>query len=66
MYHNNYHYMILNMCMHVLMTNVGYDFITRTKFKSLKIFDERHEFFPTQNKLQRQGYEASKAMIFYI
>ncbi|KAA0043274.1 uncharacterized protein E5676_scaffold129G00460 [Cucumis melo var. makuwa] len=39
-----------------LMANAGYDFTTRTELKSVKIFGERPELFPTQKKLQKQGY----------
>ena len=38
------------------MAKAGYDLTTRTKLKSMKIFDERPRLSPTQNKLQKQGY----------
>ncbi|TYK05705.1 ty3-gypsy retrotransposon protein [Cucumis melo var. makuwa] len=50
-----------------LMAKAGYDFTTRTKLKSVKIFDEMPELFPTQKKLQKQGYSIpnSRAEIGY-
>ncbi|KAA0059874.1 uncharacterized protein E5676_scaffold184G00780 [Cucumis melo var. makuwa] len=39
-----------------LMAKAGYNFTIRTELKSMKIFDERLGLFPTQKKLQKQGY----------
>ena len=38
------------------MVKAGYDFTTRTKLKSIKIFDERLRLSPTQKELKKQGY----------
>ncbi|KAA0057697.1 uncharacterized protein E5676_scaffold970G00370 [Cucumis melo var. makuwa] len=46
-----------------LMAKAGYDFTTRTKLKSMKIFDERSGLSPTQKKLQKQGYSIPNSRV---